>query len=202
MNQKLTYEQTITGKLELLLLPDMEAAIWKRIEFQLDIDMPADGGVELTPSPRFPKPGPLMLGAISIIFITALLLYSIFRTNDHSSKHDYPNPTKAPVTIPLQEVQDPPPIESKTSRPVLKNSPGATMPGKPLDNNTYRQQPVLSPDSNVFSKDRGDVIIVPSQTVRKDTVQTIKKKRGAQGITDDDYRVEPKTKDSLPGIGH
>ena len=198
MNQKLTYEQTITSKLELLPVPDMEAAIWKRIEFQLDIDLPADGEVELTPSPRSPNAGPLILGAISIVFITALLFYSIFKTNHHSTKQDFSNPTSTPVTIPFQEVQNPPPQESKTPQPVLNNKPGPTMPGKPFDSNSNMHPPILLPDSNVFSKDRGDVIIVTPHPVRKDSVQGIKKKRGAQGITDDDYRVEPKAKDSLP----
>src|SRR6476620_1768263 len=84
MNQKLTYEQTITGKLEALPVPDMEAAIWKRIEFQLDIDMPSGGDSDATQPPRFPKPGPLMLGAVSIVFLTALLIYSILTNKEQT----------------------------------------------------------------------------------------------------------------------
>ena len=44
MRNKETYELTITSKLEALPLPNLEDAIWSRIEAQLDIDLPTDDG--------------------------------------------------------------------------------------------------------------------------------------------------------------
>ena len=55
MNERKAYEQTIKGKLEAIPLPDMEDAIWARIETQLDIDMPTDDGGGNAPSPNNPS---------------------------------------------------------------------------------------------------------------------------------------------------
>ena len=52
MNNKQAYEITITSKLEALPLPDMEDAIWSRIEAQLDIDLPTDDGGGGTSAPN------------------------------------------------------------------------------------------------------------------------------------------------------
>jgi hypothetical protein len=197
MNQKLTYEQTITGKLETLHVPDMEAAIWKRIEFQLDIDMPSEGGVDTTQPPRFPKPGPLMLGAASIIILTTLFVYSIRKNKDHTTPVKIFPPTATPIILPKKEDRDPLPLEKKIqASPSL--IPGTTSSTIPVDSSANAQPTVLPPDSNALIKDRGDVIIIPPAATRNDSEHIPKKKKGVRGLTDEDYWIEPKKKDSLP----
>jgi hypothetical protein len=197
MNQKLTYEQTIAGKLEILPLPDMEAAIWKRIEFQLDIDMPSEGDVDATQPPRLPKPGPLMLGAISIVFLTALLVYSIL-TKEQTTTKKITHPTTAPFIVPKKEDTDPPPFGKKVQQPSQSMKTGITPTLRQLDSNSYAQPTIIPPDSNALIKDRGDVIIIPPAAAKKDSEPNIKKKKGVSGLTDEDYRIEPRKKDSLP----
>jgi hypothetical protein len=199
MNQKLTYEQTIAGKLEVLPVPEIEAAIWKRIEFQLDIDMPTEGDADTAqPPPHFPKPGPLKLGAISIIFLTALLLfYSIRKNKDHTTPAKISPPTEIPIILPKKQDGDPPPLEKKIqASPSL--IPGTTSSTIPVDSSANAQPTVLPPDSNALIKDRGDVIIIPPAATRNDSEHIPKKKKGVRGLTDEDYRIEPKKKDSLP----
>jgi hypothetical protein len=197
MNQKLTYEQTIAGKLEIIPVPDMEAAIWKRIEFQLDIDMPAEGGVDTSQPPGFPKPGPLILGAISIVFLTTLLLYSILINKNHTATKEIPNPTTTPFIVPNQEDSYPPSLEKKSQQSSTYMKPGSTRTTSHVDSNTYALPTVLPPDSNALIKDRGDVIIIPPAASGKDSELIQKKKRGVQGLTDEDYRIAPKEKDEL-----
>ncbi|MGZ5247199.1 MAG: hypothetical protein ACXWV5_09155, partial [Flavitalea sp.] len=73
MNQLKAYEITIKGKLEAIPLPDMEDAIWARIEAQLDTDMPTDDGNN---GPFDSPSGPLTLGSSILVFlITLLTLY-------------------------------------------------------------------------------------------------------------------------------
>ena len=197
MNQKLTYEQTITGKLEVIPIPDMEADIWKRIELQLDIDMPIDGGIDTSQPPRFPKPGPLMLGAVSIIFLTALLFFSIIKNKDHTTTTKISNPITAPFIVPKQEDHGSTPLEKK-GQPSTSVRPGANPSTLPEDSNIYVQPTVILPDSNALIKDRGDVIIIPHAAARDDAEHPLKKKKGVPGLTDEDYRIEPKKKDSVP----
>jgi hypothetical protein len=197
MNQKLTYEQTITGKLEALPVPDMEAAIWKRIEFQLDIDMPSGGDADATQPPRFPKPGPLMLGAVSIVFLTVLLVYYLFKDKDHTNPTKFSNPITAPTIVSKPNDREP-------QRPVKKVKPSSSVnavanPSTILvDSNRFVQPTVLPPDSNALIKDRGDVIIIPPAAPGKDAEHIPKKKKGVKGLTDEDYRIVPGNKDSLP----
>jgi hypothetical protein len=197
MNQKLTYEQTIAGKLEVLPVPDMEAAIWKRIEFQLDIDMPTEGGLDNAQPPRFPKPGPLMLGAVSIIFLTALFVYTIFKNKEHIDTKKNINPTTAPFIVPQKDDPEATPLEKKNqaSPSVI---PGPTPSTKPVDSSAYAQPTVLPPDSNALIKDRGDVIIIPPAPTRNDSEHFIKKRKGVPGLADEDYRIEQKKKDTIP----
>ena len=83
MNQLKAYEITIKGKLEAIPLPDMEDAIWARIEAQLDTDMPEDDGN----SGPFDSPtGPWILGSLILAFLLTLLtLYYTQKNPDNSS---------------------------------------------------------------------------------------------------------------------
>ncbi len=204
MNQKFPYEQTIAQKLELLPVPDMEAAIWKRIEFQLDMDKPAGGANEGTKPPISPTPNPVVLGGISIVFLAALLLYTIL-TNKQPITHQPSAPvnTQSPISQPGLKNSSPPGSKNKPMVPLKK--PAAASPIQ-IEPDAVSEPPVLPGNKNLLNEDRGDVIIIPpvqspkqeAPTVNDSPEKKIKKKRGVQGISDDDYRIVPKQKDSLP----
>lgn len=83
MNQLKAYEITIKGKLEAIPLPDMEDAIWARIEAQLDTDMPTDDGNN---GPFDSPTGPWILGSSILAFLLTLLtLYYTQKNSDNSS---------------------------------------------------------------------------------------------------------------------
>jgi len=77
MRNKETYELTITSKLEALPLPNLEDAIWSRIEAQLDIDLPSDDGDGgTTPTPGSPSGSWWLKG--TGLFILAVAIISFF----------------------------------------------------------------------------------------------------------------------------
>ncbi len=83
MNQLKAYEITIKGKLEAIPLPDMEDAIWARIEAQLDTDMPTDDGNN---GPFDSPSGPWILGSSILAFLLTLItLYYTQKNPDNSS---------------------------------------------------------------------------------------------------------------------
>ena len=83
MNQLKAYEITIKGKLEAIPLPDMEDAIWARIEAQLDTDMPTDDGSN---GPFDSPSGPWILGSSILAFLLTLItLYYTQKNPDNSS---------------------------------------------------------------------------------------------------------------------
>jgi hypothetical protein len=83
MNPLKAYEITIKGKLEAIPLPDMEDAIWARIEAQLDTDMPTDDG---NGGPFDSPSGPWILGSSILAFLlTILTLYYTQKNPDNYS---------------------------------------------------------------------------------------------------------------------
>ncbi|HJW18551.1 MAG TPA: hypothetical protein VJ499_15585 [Flavisolibacter sp.] len=186
-------------------MPDMKADIWKRIEFQLDIDLPNDEGIHDPQAPMFPKPGQAIMGAVSIVFLTALLLYSVFKKKEHTTHQRKPDSITAPLIVPKQKdgVLIPSNIERREV-PVPKKA----VPSQHVhaDSNNF-SEPVVPPGIiRSLNEDRGDVIIIPPVESGKEVEKSIpklhemkqKKKRGVQGLTDDDYRIEANKKDSLP----
>ncbi|MGZ5253252.1 MAG: hypothetical protein ACXWV4_02655 [Flavitalea sp.] len=84
MNQLKAYEITVKGKLEAIPLPDLQDAIWARIEAQLDTDMPTDDGNN---GPLDSPTGPLILGSSILAFlITLLTLYFTQKNSDNASE--------------------------------------------------------------------------------------------------------------------
>jgi hypothetical protein len=138
-----------------------------------------------------------MLGAISIVFLTALLVYSIL-TKEQTTTKKITHPTTAPFIVPKKEDTDPPPFGKKVQQPSQSMKTGITPTLRQLDSNSYAQPTIIPPDSNALIKDRGDVIIIPPAAAKKDSEPNIKRKKGVSGLTDEDYRIEPRKKDSLP----
>lgn len=201
MNQKATYELTITEKLVQLTAPDMVDAIWARIELQLDIDLPTDDGP--TNPPAAPTSGPrkwinrgFMIAAVAIV-----LIYLFNNRKQTITSNDQPNIT-APVTTP-----------NNNDNPVRNNSPGTNNAQTPQNNSSAPTTPttVLPVDSNATAPVTGllplqadstavqtnapPVFNPPLVTQQKNTPDSTKKGRGVKGITDSDYKIVPK-KDS------
>jgi hypothetical protein len=200
MNQKATYEITITGKLGQLPLPDLKDAIWSRIEDQLDIDMPEDngGGPDAPTSPDWIN----LLGKISpyavvVAFVSLLLIQNKDPQNN-------------------QILQTPPatntPAINQTTTPIVKEQEdrnnSATYSGGQTDVNISSPSgtdavSTVIPDNNIAQKADDTITTQPappplvqtnSLPVQTDSVQ--KKKKGVSGITDSDYRIVPQKKDS------
>jgi hypothetical protein len=202
MNQKATYELTITEKLEQLTAPDMVEAIWARIELQLDIDLPTDDGP--ADPPAAPTSGPrkwinrgFIIAAVAIVFI-----YFFNNRKQTITSNDQPTIT-APVKTP-----------NNNDNPVRNNSPGTNNANTPQNNSSAPATsstvlsvdsnatvpvkfPVqLAPDSNTVQTNAPPVINLPLVTPQKNTPpDSTKKGRGVKGITDSDYKIVPK-KDS------
>lgn len=209
MNQKTTYEQLITEKLEGMPVPDMADAIWARIENQLDIDMPTDdGGTD--PEPRNPSGGGWVGGTGLFVFVVALV--TIFFINKNQRKRAQ---TKPPVQIEqkannvqlgdtLQKAPD-------RSMPFESSRPQAAAPGIPVgitptasDNAVNKDTTALYPpmvttvDQKTPDTVRNVVTVTPPPVSKQDSVKP-KRTRGVPGITNDDYRIVPVDRDSAKG---
>lgn len=199
MNQKAQYEITIAEKLEHLTVPDMVDAIWSRIETQLDIDLPTDDGPSEPPSNPPAGGGSWVSPALFIAF--TVFITTLYFTN-----------RKKPDIVPAQPgiENSPALITPSGSNPVnpsgppgndvtpRRNQPGSVTPGMPFFDSLANlagglQVPVT--DSNL---NKGGIIqptsIAPLVINPPDSSK--KKPRGVKGITDDDYRVVPASKDS------
>jgi hypothetical protein len=200
MNQKATYELTITEKLEQLTAPDMVDAIWARIEAQLDLDLPTDDGP--TNPPAAPTSGPRKwINRGFIIAAVAIVLIYFFNNRKQTiTSNDQPTIT-APVTTP-----------NNNESPVRNNSPGTNNANTPQNNSSApttsstvlpvdSAAPVtgplpLQPDSTAVQTNAQLVITPPLVSPQKNTApDSTKKGRGVKGITDNDYKIVPK-KDS------
>jgi hypothetical protein len=189
MSEKKAYEQIISSKLDSLPPPDMAGAIWSRIEAQLDIDLPTDGDNN-DPGPGKNSPSGWIGGAGMILFVAAFI--SIFLMTKNKQ-------TKAPVTQPVENVQNTSPGITRDS--ISKN----TRPGQSLKTETVTVPKITSTnnDTNTFSEEpilatpyvNSDTLqatgFAPSLQQPMDTILPKKRQRGVTGLNDDDYRIVP-----------
>lgn len=202
MNQKATYEITITEKLEQLTAPDMVNAIWARIEAQLDIDLPTDDGPTNPPAAPTSGPRKWMNRGFIIAAIAVVLIYLFNNRKQTITSNDQPNIT-APVATPNNNddpVRNNSPGTNSTQTPTNNTSaPTTSSNGLPVDSNATAPVtgPVqLQPDSTAVQTNAPPVITPPLITPQKNTLpDSTKKGRGVKGITDSDYKIVPK-KDS------
>lgn len=188
MNQKLQYEQTITSKLESLPVPGMANAIWSRIEQQLDLDLPT-GNNPGNNNPNLPGAGIIPGGITGIFLMVSLAIF--FKEKNQKNHHSIPF-TKPKVMVQGNEKKGSSPNKSKDDLPLIKNNKA----------NRAVLYPVII-DSVMTTIQAGEIPIDTQLTItppagakpeqeRTDTVPAIKKKRGVQGISDDDYEIAPK----------
>lgn len=201
MNQKATYELTITEKLEQLTAPDMVDAIWARIEAQLDIDLPTDDGPSNpTPAPTT-GPGKWLNRGFMLAAVAVVLIYFFNNRKQTTTSNDQPT-ISTPVTTPNNNdnpVRNNSPGTTNTIAPVTNTTvPANSSTGLPVDSNSIAPVtlPVQQPDSNKVTTNAAPVftppVVSPPKTNAPDST---KKGRGVKGITDADYKIVPK-KDS------
>jgi hypothetical protein len=206
MNQKATYEITITEKLGQLPLPDLRDAIWSRIEAQLDSDMPTDDNNDPGPSNNG---GPTSWRGLKIFgsFIAIVAVITIFLTNKNNTPLPGAGNAPAPTSNGTMINKDntgisPPPLQRGGASSAM---PPGTFPSEEIytpvtgSDSAFSQPPFTispvvqdTPVTTVFNPPSKQETGPPP---RQDTVQ--KKPRGVKGITDNDYRINLK-KDSVP----
>jgi hypothetical protein len=201
MNQKTPYELQIADKLQQLPLPDMQDAIWARIERTLDIDMPTDdgdgGGSDGGPDTPWWDGTGLGGFVFSMVFVAALTSFIIFKTLNQSTNNG-PATDNTPaneLTLPQSEDQQPPPgtmaLPTRNRVPVRTNDPrlvaGDSVLGEPL---VITPPLVQDTATNTTAIVPPPPVTTPATTV--DTTRPGRRPRGAQGINPNDYRIVPK----------
>jgi len=204
MNQKTTYEQLITEKLEGTPVPDMADAIWARIERQLDIEMPTDdSGTD--PDPDSPSSSGWVGGAGLFVFVAALVTIFFINKNHKKSVQPIPSPVQnihqpdsGQITPSKQGVIESSKFFNKENMEVEFKAP---INATPFNNDRVTNKDTISviPPAVIFEPFQPDTIqkvtTVVSPPVQQDSVKP-KRPRGVTGITDKDYRVVPGGKDS------
>lgn len=206
MNNKTTYELKITDKLQELPLPDLQDAIWSRIERTLDIDMPTDdGGGDSgpdTPSP-FGGGGATGVGSFmfSLFFVAAVTAFIIFKSTDKTPEQG-PAPDNTPafeLRAPSNTNQQPPPGATAlppNNAPVRTTDPGTAAGDSVLGQPLVATPPPVSVDTATGNLNTALVQQPPLSNVQTpvDTTGVKKRPRGVP-VNPNDYRIVPK-KDS------
>jgi hypothetical protein len=194
MDERLTYEQLIRGKLESLPLPDMQDAIWQAIKAQLDTDLPSDDNDDGTNSPG--PSGPGMVGwGFSIVLLALLTTFFLVKNKPNTTdKTVNPTPTQQIVTPSQQNNSPPPDNNTKTT-----GSPAVTEANQPdqlvaddsvAKENVHPFLPVQSDSAYATSLQP----ILAGSVPQTDSSGPVKKNRGLKGLSDSDYRIVPKNK--------
>jgi hypothetical protein len=201
MEQRAAYEITIAGKLDHLPVPDMADAIWARIERQLDIDLPTNDGGN-GPAPSKPS-GPGAMGwGLSVLLVALVTTFFLLKKEPQTTTPSI-QPSAPAIEQTTQPPQNstgsPPPADNtKTTQNTIRQETAPVKRAVPPSPDLVVQQPVVSAPPFKGPDSANTTAIAPLVTapVAKDSVQTGRKKRGVQGITNDDYRIVPAQKDS------
>jgi cytoskeletal protein RodZ len=191
MDQRLSYEQLIAGKLQSIPVPDMADAIWARVEAQLDIDMPTDDGGS---APQSPPSGPGIIGWGLFVFVVVLIsLFLLYKNNFKNSPIQTPSTTNQPLNTPIENTTDPPDQDANDIRRSITADPQT-----PVDNVNVKQDSIAPNPIIVNTPLRVDSISREitqppvASSLPRDTTVTDKKKKGVSGISEADYRIVPK----------
>ena len=202
MNRKTTYELKITDKLQELPLPDLQDAIWARIERTLDSDMPTDdGGGDSGPDTPFGGGGATGVGGFvfSLFFVAAVTAFIIYKTAKPSTEG--PAPDNAPafeLRAPSNQNEQPPPGSTALPR---NNAPARTADPAPTAGDSALGMPLVTMPPPVGADttagiNTNAVVQQPPVTLPAPADATgVKKKTRGAVVSPDDYRIVPK-KDS------
>jgi hypothetical protein len=180
----------------------MADAIWARIERQLDIDLPTNDGGN-GPAPSKPS-GPGAIGwGLSVLLVALVTTFFLLKKEPQTT-----TPSIQPSAPAIEQTTQPP--QNSTGSPLPADNTKTTQntfarETPPVERaalpppDSVAQQPVVStapfkgPDSVNTTANAPVQLTAPAA---KDSVQTGRKKRGVQGLTNDDYRIVPAQKDS------
>lgn len=198
MDQKTSYENLLTEKLDSFPLPDMADTIWNRIDKMLEVEMPVQKD-QTGHSGKVSGKSALYWGGTGFIaFVIALI--TLFQINKRNNTHQPVHQTTLhPATNSFIQKQDS--TVQHTDPPVHKSQPFIQPQSSPPPSPARRIDSVInSPSTSLSIRDSLNHINIPKPMVItppliKDTTPLPKKSRGIKGLTDDDYRLAPK-KDS------
>jgi hypothetical protein len=200
MNQKTTYEVTITSKLDQLPIPDLRETIWARIEGELDADMPTDDGGDIPPAA--PRGGKVLHFALPafVVFIVTLFLINTKNKTPQSTNHPNQTPSTQPLTT--APAASPPPVDTTTltsqqRAPVVDPGTNSAVSIAPTIMDSA-SPPItdLIPPAIDYTDQQAPPLTQGSPPQPQKTDSVAKKKRGVSGITDNDYRITPVKLDS------
>jgi hypothetical protein len=206
MNQKTPYELQIADKLQQLLLPDLQDAIWARIERTLDIDMPTDddgGGGDGGPGsgPGVPWWGSGVGGFVfSMVFVAALTTFVIIKSlnQSNSSGPAQDNTPSNQYILPNSQQDRPPP--GTTALPSPNRVTPRTNNPVPVAGDSVLGQPLVAtplPAQDTVAATPSTVLGPPLTTLQQPTADTTptRRRRGV-AVSPGDYRIVPRADSS------
>lgn len=201
MNILLPYEEQIAGKLVQVPLPEMEDAIWSRIEGMLDADSELDESNSKQNTNTESKTNSSFLServkVVLFIVVAAFILCIIIIRKQRSEKPD----AKPSIPIPAHSEKG----ERTLVDTILNNNPQKFNKKSPLSipddknqllDSVHQTVPVFDSSSrNQSPPDSTALKPIFLSPVKKDSLT--KKPKGVSGISDSDYRFRLEKKDSL-----
>ncbi|HLP37041.1 hypothetical protein [Lacibacter sp.] len=201
MNNLLPYEEQIAGKLAELPLPNLQDAIWSRIENMLDADDALEGNEieeeevinEVAGNVR-----KINKKTIALLIIIAVII-SLILVKKQKNKQLQPRQSEIINIVPQQPVN----IKQKESvlvKPVLPDIQKSRLvlvdtiqqANNSFDTSVREITPVVNPP---VADSRVKMVTLEIPSSKKDTV--IKKPKGVPGISDSDYKLKAIAKDSI-----
>lgn len=203
MNQKTPYELQIADKLQQLPLPDLQDAIWARIERTLDIDMPTNdddgGGGDGGPGsgPGTPWWGSGVGGFVfSMVVVAALTTFVIIKSLNSSNTNGPARDNTAPnqYILPNSQADRPPP--GTTALPARNQVPQRTNNPVPVAGDSVLGQPLVAtppPVQDTVAAIPTGIVSPPVTAVQQPSTDTTpaRRRRGVP-VSPNDYRIVPR----------
>jgi hypothetical protein len=200
MNQLLPYEQQIAEQMQRAPVPDMQDAVWARIEAILDAEMDAaenqpDETIIKHQIKKYSVPKVSVL-----VIILAVVIAMLINRKQSSNRVQKP---KKETTVPVKQqtstkegksLPDEPALLPVAEQKVIKANKNSLETGN--DDSVFIMPPVqqVKPES----KRNDSVLKINPPLIIKPQKDSIKKKpRGVSGISDSDYRFVMPEKDSI-----
>lgn len=201
MNQKTPYELQIADKLQQLPLPDLQDAIWARIERTLDIDMPTDddggGGDDGAPDTPWWGSGGVGAFTFSMVFVAALTTFIIYKSLNQST-NNAPARDNSPSNqyiLPSSQQDRPPP--GTTALPPRNRATPRTNDPAPLAGDSALGTPLVVTPPPVADTPAATTtaIVLPPVTAGPQTVADTTPARRRRGVPVNatDYRIVPRS---------
>lgn len=201
MNNLLPYEEQIAEKLAELPLPNLQDAIWARIENLLDADDALDSNETAEEQiVNETKAGKTVFNKMMIVLLVILaLVVSIIlikKQRNAQPQRQQPANTDSVEKVEVNKIKEQSDIK-KTDLPAIQKANAKTS-----DTN---QQLRVTPDTSVTQITPIFKPPVPDSSVKKEQPAAIpvkkdsvtKKPKGVPGISDADYRMKAVAKDSI-----